>query len=80
MVKYITSINIPSGKKDNQLLLNCFTRWCQWAKMTTRVDKCTTFGIKKFSTRSLQFQASHLINHAPVLAVKQGESFHYLGR
>ena len=43
---------ITSGEKDNQLLLNCFTRWCQWAKMTIRVDKCTTFGIKKFSTRS----------------------------
>ena len=71
---------ITSGEKDNQLLLNCFTRWCQWAKMTIRVDKCTTFGIKKFSTRSLQFQPSLLINHAPVPTVKQGESFRYLGR
>ena len=67
-------------KKDNQLPLNCFTGWCQWAKMTIRVDKCTTFGIKKFSTRSLQFQPSLLINHAPVPTVKQGESFRYLGR
>ena len=48
--------------------------------MTIRVDKCTTFGIKKFSTRSLQFQPSLLINHAPVPTVKQGESFRYLGR
>ena len=48
--------------------------------MTIRVDKCTTFGIKKFSTRSLQFQPSLLSNHAPVPAVKQGESFRYLGR
>ena len=71
---------ITSGEKDNQLLLNCFTRWRQWAKMTIRVDKCTTFGIKKFSTRSLQFQPSLLINHAPVPTVKQGESFRYLGR
>ena len=71
---------ITSGEKDNQLLLNCFTRWCQWAKMTIRVDKCTTFGIKKFSTRSLQFQPSLLINHAPVPTVRQGESFRYLGR
>ena len=71
---------ITNGEKDNQLLLNCFTRWCQWAKMTRRVDKCTTFGIKKFSTRSLQFQPSLLINHAPVPTVKQGESFRYLGR
>ena len=47
--------------------------------MTIRVDKCTTFGIKKSSTRSLHFQPSLLINHAPVPAVKQGESFRYLG-
>ena len=71
---------ITSDKKDNQLLLNCFTRWYQWATMTIRVDKCTTFCIKKFSTRSLQFQPSLLINHAPVSTVKQGESFRYLGR
>ena len=71
---------ITSGEKDNQFLLNCFTRWCQWANMTIRVDKCTTFGIKKFSTRSLQFQPSLLINHTQVPAVKQGESFRYLGR
>ena len=45
-----------------------------------RVDKCTTFGIKKFSTRSFQFHPSLLINHAPVPAVKQCESFCYLGR
>ena len=48
--------------------------------MTIRVDKCTTFGIKKFSTRSLQFLPSLLLNHAPVPTVKQGESFRYLGR
>ena len=48
--------------------------------MTIRVDKCITFGIKKFSTRSLQFQPSLLINDTPVLAIKQGESFRYLGR
>ena len=64
----------------NQLLLNCFTRWCQWVKMTIRVEKSTTFGIKKFYTHSLQFQPSLFINHAPVPAVEQGESFRYLGR
>ena len=48
--------------------------------MTIKVDKCTTFGIKKFSTRSFQFQPSLLSNHAPVPTVKQGESFRYIGR
>ena len=45
--------------------------------MAIRVDKCTTFGIKKFSTCALQFKPSLLINHAAVAAVKQGESFCY---
>ena len=54
---------ITNGEKENQLLLNCFTRWCQWSSMNIRVDKCTTFGIKKFSTRSLQYQPKLFINN-----------------
>jgi len=48
--------------------------------MTVGIDKFTTFGIKKFSTRSLQLQPYLLINNAPVPAVTQDESFRYLGR
>ena len=70
---------ITTVENDIQLLLNCFIRWRQWVNTTIRVDKCTIFGIKKFSTRSLQFQPSLLLNHAPVPAVKQGESFRNLG-
>ena len=62
------------------LLLNCFSRWCQWSNMFIRVDKCSFFGIKKFSTRSLQFQPKVIINSTLVPTVKNGESFKYLGR
>ena len=48
--------------------------------MVIRVDKCTTLGIKKFSTISLQFQPKLLINSELIPPVKQGESFKYLGR
>ena len=48
--------------------------------MIIRVDKCGTFGIKKFSTTSLQFQPKLLINSEVIPPVKQGESFKYLGR
>ena len=71
---------VTSDERENQLLLNCFTRWCQWACMQIRVDKYITFGIKKFSTRSLQFQPKLLINSKSVPTVKNGESFKYLGR
>ena len=43
-----------STESENQILLNCFTRWCQWSNMTIRVDKCATFGIKKYMTSSSQ--------------------------
>ena len=48
--------------------------------MLFRVDKCITFGIKKFSTSSLQFQPKLFINSKIVPPVKNGESFKYLGR
>ena len=49
--------------------------------MLIRVDKCSTFGIKKFPTRcSLQFPPKLFINPKIVLPVKNGESFKYLGR
>ena len=38
---------ITSLEKENQLLLNHFSRWCTWANMKIRVDKCSTFGIKR---------------------------------
>ena len=44
---------VSTDERENQLLLNCFTKWCQWANMIIRVDKRVTFGIKKFSSRSL---------------------------
>ena len=64
---------------EHQLLLNCITKWCQWANMIIRVDKCITFGIKKFSSRSLQFQPILFINTKLLPVVKNGESFKYLG-
>ena len=44
------------------------------------MDKCVTFIIKKFSSRSLQFQPKLFINSEVVPPVKKGDSFRYLGR
>ena len=60
---------ITGNEKENQLLLNCFTIWCQLAGMTIRVDKFVTFGMRKQSTKSIQFQ--------PKL-IKADDSFLYL--
>ena len=71
---------VTTNERENQLLLNCFSRWCQWANMVIRVGNCTTFGIKKFSSRSLQFQPKLLIGSEVVPPVSNGESLKYLGR
>ncbi len=71
---------ITGQESENQHLLNRFSIWCQWANMIIRVDKCSTFGIKKVLTKSTQFLPKLLINNCLVPTVKIGESFKYLGR
>ena len=48
--------------------------------MKIRVDKCVTFGTKKSSTKSIQYQPKLIIDGILVPAVKNSESFRYLGR
>ena len=71
---------ITRQERDNQLLLNCFTIWCQWAGMTIRVDKCVTFGMRKGSTKSTHFQPKLIINSELVPPTMNDDSFRYLGR
>ena len=71
---------ISGQEQENQMLLNRFTIWCQWAGMTIRVDKCCTFGIKKVSSKSAQVQPKLFINKEMVPCVKHEDSFRYLGR
>ena len=71
---------ISGQEQENQILLNRFHIWCKWAGMLIRVDKCVTFGIKKSSTKSTQFQPKLIIEGNLIPAVKTGDSFRYLGR
>ena len=48
--------------------------------MMIRVDKCVTFGSRKSSTKSIQFQPKLIIDGNLVSAVRNGDSFRYLGR
>ena len=67
-------------ESENQYLLNRFSVWCQWSNMFIRVEKCSTFGIKKSATKSVQFLPKLFINSVLIPTVKIGESFQYLGR
>ena len=71
---------ISSQESENQHLLNRFSIWCQWSNMIIRVDKCSTFGIKKTLTKSVQYLPKLLINNQLIPKTSIGEAFQYLGR
>ncbi|CAB4011668.1 Hypothetical predicted protein, partial [Paramuricea clavata] len=71
---------ISSQESENQHLLNRFSIWCQWSNMIIRVDKCSTFGIKKALAKSIQYLPKLLINKQLVPKINIGKAFQYLGR
>ena len=71
---------VTALESDNQILLNAFSRWCTWADMIVRVDKCHTFGMRKVGTASKQIKPNLFINNEKVGAIEIGGSFVYLGR
>ena len=70
---------IAGQESENQHLLNRFVLWFQWSEMIIRVNKCSTFGIKKVLTRSAQYLPKLLITNSLIPTIKIGESFKYLG-
>ena len=67
-------------ENENQLLLNVFSRWCLWADMVIRVDKCHSFGIKKKGTMSIQYKPKLYLNNLLIKAIEIDDYFTYLGR
>ena len=63
-----------------QILLNAFSTWCTWSKMTVIVDKCHTFDIMKKNTTSTQTKPKLYFNNEVITPIKDDESFKYLGR
>ena len=63
---------ISSQEKESQMLLNRFSVLCQWASMIIRVDKCSTFGIKKHLSKYVQYLPKLFINHLFVPRVEIG--------
>ena len=67
---------------ENQILLNAFTTWCTWCNMIIRVDKCKTFGVAKIGSTANKFiqNSSSTGRYNIITALKENESFKYLGR
>ena len=61
-------------------MCNAFSKWCSWADLYIRVNKCHTFGIKKRGSRAVQYQPIIKISGQLVPPIKDGESFTYLGK
>ena len=40
------AVAVTGLEHENQVPLNAFSRWCTWADMIIRVDKCHSFGMK----------------------------------
>ena len=54
---------ITTGEEyETQILLNAFTVWCSWAKMTLRIDKCKSFGVSKVNSTSSQILPKLYLN------------------
>ena len=71
---------VTAQENENQLLLNAFTTWCNWAEMIIHVDKCKSFGITKSGSTSKQFMPKLFVNNELIPTVEIGKSFKYLGR
>ena len=50
------AVAITSNEYENQILLNVFSRWCRWSNMIIRTDKCSSFEIYKWGSKSVQFK------------------------
>ena len=58
--QFADDASVVSGlESENQVLLNAFTRWCQWSGMIFRIDKCVSIGMVKKGTKCQQFQPSY---------------------
>ena len=51
---------VTTNESENQLLLNCFKKWCQWSNMVIRVETCVAFGFKSFHLDLFNMRQSHL--------------------
>ena len=71
---------ITGMENHNQTLLNEFSRWCTWTKMSIRIDKCYSFGMAKVKSASKQVIPKLYLNNILIPPVKVNDSFTHLGK
>ena len=71
---------VTNTVEGTQSLLNVFSKWCNWASLEVRVDKCASFGIKKNGKKATQFNPYLRIGNEMVPTVSPDKAFVYLGK
>ena len=72
---------VAKDQKSAQGLANLFESWCQWSRMSIRLDKCCSFGmIKKQAKTYSQILPNISFNVGNISAIPLGGHFIYLGR
>ena len=71
---------ISAHEEDNQHLTNVVSKWCTWADLSIRVEKCHTFGMKKYTSKVVQYEPVITLLGKRIPPIQSGESFTYLGK
>ena len=71
---------ISRDVKSAQALIDLNVAWCHLTGMEIRVDKCVTFGMRKYAGVYQQFLPNVTINNSIIPAVEKNKSFTYLGK
>ena len=70
----IPQLSPPSNVTTN-ISSKSFTKWSSWAGLIIRVDKCSTFGIKKVRTYSTQYEPYLKIANERIPSTEMNKSF-----
>ena len=71
---------IASKDKNAQILRNVFDAWCRWARMLIRIDKCTSFGMRKRNSQFSQYLPLVSVDGRVIPQVAPNHDFTYLGK
>ena len=72
--------NVITLKNDLQHFADAFTKWSSWVGLIIRVDKCSTFDIKKVRTDLTQYEPYLKISNEVIPSIEMNNSFPYFGK
>src|SRR6218665_2888580 len=71
---------IANDVKNVQTLINLNVAWCKWTGMSLRIDKGTSFGMRKQEGLYQQYLPNITVDNLRITTIDLGASFKYLGK